>query len=866
MAWYQRVVNVFRRDRLHHDIQRELGFHVAERVDQLRASGLSQQEAEQQAREQFGNFTLQTERTSDMAMANWLESMLRNVRHAIRTLARTPAFAATVILTLALGIGANSSVFSAIHAVLLQPLPFPAGDQLVVVQQHQPTFTVGYLAPIRLEEWNRLNSSLQGLTGYYLENDSETSGELPERLKRALVAPRFLQVLGIAPELGRDFSPAEEHYGGPNAVLISDRLWRRRFGADPSIVGKQLRFGRSAFPIVGVMPAAFVFPSTEVDLWSPSPMDAPYAQNREETWFSGVGRLRSGVSAAQAQANLMTVQASLGKQFPKTDAELGVIVQPLKETTVEGVRRSLWFLFGSVSLLLLIACINIASLLLSRATQQQQEISVRFALGASRGAIVAQLLTEVMVLAIAGAGLGLLVAAGTSTVFRALAKNLPRIEEIHLDWRIVLYSLACALTATLISGLLPALRSTRRGISVSLMRGGRAQLSSRNPIQLLLVGVQVAFAVTLLAGAGLLFRSLQELGRIAPGFNPNHVLAFQISSSWGETADYKGSQQRVNRILESLRALPGVQAATVSLTLPGVPSKYQTELKVAEGRAESDHKIMAESRTVPPSYFGAMQIPLVAGELCREEPGVRTMVVNRSFEKAYFPSSSAIGRHLLGTDFQPPIGGEIRGVVGDAREIGLQREPVPTAYWCSTAAQPGDYYLVRTAGDPMAMAEVVRRRIHEMEPLRSVFDVMPLEQHLSDAIAENRMRTILLSFFAVTAVSLACIGLYGMLNYFVNVRRREVGLRLALGAMRGQIVKQFLMQGLGISMLGSIAGVCLALASARVLAGMLYGVSPSDAPTLSGVVLIVLAVAALASLLPASRAARVEPMQVLRDE
>jgi putative ABC transport system permease protein len=866
MAWYHRLGNVFRHARVDRDLDRELRFHIIERADELRAEGMSEDEAMRNAQAQFGNFTLQRERTRDMVISRWIDTTLRNLRYALRTLAKSPGFTATVVLTLALGIGANSAVFSAIDAVLLRPLPFPEGDQLVSVEQSSPKLPVPFLAPVRLEEWNRSNSTLQAITGYYVQDDSEISGELPERLRRALVAPRFLKVWGIAPELGRDFSPAEEHFGGPNALLISHRLWQRRFGGDRNVIGKRLRFGQWSNTIVGVMPASFLFPDHDVDLWSSSPPDAPFAQSREATWFTAIGRLKSGVTVTQARENLSAVQAALGKQFPKTDANIAVSVKPLKETTVGGVRRSLWILFGSVSLLLLIACTNIASLLLSRATQRRQEIAVRFSLGASRRAIVLQLLTEVLVLAVAGAGLGLMVAAGASSVFGGIAKSLPRVEEIHLDWRIVLYSLACAVAATLLCGLFPAIRGTRKSLSGSLLHANRTQVSSRNRVQLALVGVQVALAVTLLAGAGLMFRSFQELGRVSPGFTVSHVLTFQISSNWGETSDWKAAQHRVGRILDSLRAVPGIEAATISPTLPGLRTQYGSELKILEGRAESEPKVIAENRFVPPSYFATMKIPLIAGELCREGFNSTNVVVNRSFANAYMPGSSPIGLHLKSQNPLNPAPGEIRGVAGDAREQGMNREPVPTVYWCLTAAQPGIYYLVRTHGEPMYMAEPLRRKIHEIEPQRSAYGFTPLEEHLSDAFSEDRLRTVLLSAFAITAVSLACVGLYGMLSYFVSVRRREVGLRLALGAVRGQIRMQFLVQGLGVSLLGCIAGLALVMACAKVLAGMLYGVSPSDPATLAGVVAIVLVVAAAASLVPASIAARLEPMEVLRDE
>ncbi|HUI53597.1 MAG TPA: ABC transporter permease [Bryobacteraceae bacterium] len=866
MAWYRQFWNVLRPGRVQRDLERELSFHVAERVEELQAGGMSEEEAVCTARRQFGNFTAQVERTREVDIHGWLESATRNVRYAPRALRKTPGFTVTVMLTLALGIGANSAVFSAINAVLLRPMPFPHGDQLMTLAQVRPKVPGPFVAPVRLEDWNKLNSTFQAISGYYSQDDSELSGELPEKLRRAFVAPRFLQVWGIAPELGRGFTPQEEHFGGPAAVLISDRLWRRRFGGNPNAIGKALRLGGSLWPIIGVLPASFAFPERDVDLWSSSPPDAPYAQNRENTWFNTIGRLKPRVTIEQARANLAIVQAALARQYPKPDAEITVHIAPLKDATVGGVKKSLWLLFGSVSLLLLIACTNIAALLLSRAAGRQHEISVRFSLGASRAAVAWQLFTEVLLLALAGAALGLIVAGGAAGVFRTLARQLPRLDEIRLDARIVLYSLACAVAATLLCGVLPAIRGTRNNLARSLAQSGRAHVSRRNPVQLSLVGVQVALAVTLLAGAGLLLRSFQELGRVSPGFDPARVLTFHISSSWGETVDYKAVNQRVRRVLDALQSLPGIEAVSTVYSLPGVPAEYQVEVKTVEGRPETEPKMLAQARAVSPGYFATMRIPLLAGELCRDDAAATTMMVNSSFANAYFPGGAAAGHRLVQPSNPNLVPSEITGIVGDARETGLDQAPVPTAYWCTGTNQPGTHFLARTHGEPMAMAETVRRKIHEIEPQRSVYDLTPLSEHISDAYSENRLRTVLLTFFAATAVLLACVGLYGTLSYLVNVRQREVGLRLALGAMRTQIVRQYLAQGLRVSVLGCAAGLALATLSARLLAGMLYGVSPSDPETLLDVVALVLAVSALASLLPAMRAARLEPMQVLREE
>jgi putative ABC transport system permease protein len=886
MSWWK---SLFRKDALDAQLDSELRFHIEKLTNDNIAAGMTPEEARRQAVLEFGGREQIKEELRDVHRVSVIETMIANLKSAFRFVRKSPSFSIAVILTLALGIGANSAVFSAIDAILLRPLPFPDGDRLMRLSQYNTKVKSAqtFVAPARLEDWNRMNSTFQAMTGYYAENNSETSGALPEKVKQAFVAPRFLQVWGVAPELGRDFTQEEEHFGGPSAILISDRFWRNRFGANPDALGKKLRISGFSFAIVGVMPASFLFPDREVDLWAPIPADAPYATSRRFTWYTVIGRLKPGVTLTEAHANMATVQAQLGRAYPETDAELGVATQTLKETTVGGVRGSLWMLFGSVSLLLLIACTNIVALLLARAAQRQHEISVRFSLGASRATIVGQLLTEAFLLALLGAALGLFVAGGASKVFQSLAGDLPRVEEIRLDWRIVLYSLGCSIVATVLCGLVPAIRGTSKALSSSLAAASRTQVSGHNPLQWLLVGLQVALAVTLLAGAGLLLRSFQALGRVSPGFDMSRVLTFRISGSYAETVDWKSLTQRIDRTIEELRGVPGVEGAAASTELPGVPSQYPTELRFAEGQQDPQHKMVAQSRFISPGYFATMQIPLLAGELCREpqmnlrssaadptgihhvEFSAIQVVVNRSFADTYPAGSTVIGHHLqvLGNSFmQPKDAGEVRGIVGDAREEGINRPPSPTVYWCYGApGGPDPFYLVRTHAEPMAMAKTLRQTIREIEPARSVFDITPLEGRIDDAFAENRLRTVLLAFFAATAVSLACVGLYGTLSYTVNVRRREVGLRLALGALQGQIVKQFLLQGLGVSFLGCLAGGCLAAAFTRVLSGMLYGVSPTDSVTLSSVVLIVLVVAAVASLVPAIRAARVEPMNVLRD-
>lgn len=849
-------------------MDREINHHIGELTEVYVEQGMSREEAQRRARLEFGGSEQVKQTMREVRVSAWVETVLFNLSAATRFLRKSPSFSLIIIFTLALGIGANSAVFSAIEAVVLRPLPYPGGDQLVALAQYD---TAGHaanhlVAPIRLEDWNRMNSAFTAISGYYLDDISETSGPLAEKITEAMIAPRFFDVMGVWPSLGRAFTPNEMHYGGSRAVILSHRYWLSRFHGDPAAVGSKIRIEDVDYPVVGIMPASFQFPNANVDVWQPSAMDAPFEGNRNLTWFYVVGRMKPGVSLHKAAADMATVQAQLGKQFPHPDSQLGINSESLKRVTVGATPDSLWVLYAAVSLLLLIACSNIAALLLARTADREHEVSVRYSLGASRRSIVLQLLTEVFVLALLGSIAGLALAAVAVHGFQLLSKTLPRAGEITLNWQIVLYTLLAAVLTTFLCGLLPALRGTRKGLAQSLALTSRTQVSTRNPIQWLLVGVQVTLAVTLLLGAGLLLRSMQQLGRVNAGFDAGNVLTFQVSGSWAESTDMNGVTQRINRTLDAIRSIPGVAAASTASMMPGVDAINQTEFKI-DGNIDPNDRILADNRFVSAGYFGTMRISQLVGNVCRQSSTTTDVVINRSFANHYFNGTSPVG-HLLDYATSNPFLGAatIRGIVGDARENGLDTQPAPTVYTCLSAPNPFPNYLVRTQGDPMAMAQTIRQKLHEIEPGRSVYALMPLQQHLDDASSENRLRTWLLTLFAATAVTLACIGLYGTLSYLARLRRREVGVRLALGAMRGQIAAGFLSQGVRVALAGCVGGLMLGFALSHFLRGMLYGITALDPLTYIGVIFLILGVATLASLLPALRVARLEPVRVLREE
>ena len=865
-AWY-RLRAIVGRASVERELDDELRFHLDRQTEKYLKAGYPPEEAARLARLTLGGLDQMKEACRDARGVSLWESAGRNVRLAGRTLARRPGFALVVVLTLALGIGANSAVFTAIRTILLESLAFPDAHALMQLEQYEPRTAKppSAVAPPRLEDWHRSNRTFQAITGYYPGDISETSGDVPERLAAAWVAPRFLQVWGVAPRLGRGFVPEEERFGGPRAVLVSERLWSRRFGPDTRLDGQTLRVGRETLPIVGVMPESFRFPLREVDIWRPSPIDAPYAQDRRSTWFTAVGRLRPGVTVAEARADLDRVQGQLARAHPATDAAIAVRLQPLKDVVVGDVGRSLWLLFAAVSVLLLIACTNIAALLLARTADRQQEIAVRYSLGASRASIVGQLLTESLVLAVAGSVVGLGVAAAALRAFALLGDGLPRVAELRLDWTLVAYSLGCAVGATLLFGLLPALRTAKRPTSDPLAARSRTVAPATQRLQWLLVGVQVALAVPLLFGAGLLLRSFDALGRVAPGFEPARILTFRISGDWGETTDMKALQRRIDGTLAALRALPGVEAAATAVQAPGVAFEQQTEYRVGGGETTANQRRIASTRVVSEGYFATMQIPLLAGTSCPAESPAPVAIVNSRFVALYAAGRPPMGRSIEQVPASPFLGAaRIIGVVADAREEGLQKAAPPIVYWCHAAPVPTPLFVVRTRTEPAAMAGTIRRTLGELEPRRSVYDLAPLTERLQESFAENRLRTVLLTFFAATAVALAALGLYGTLSYFVHMRRREIGVRMALGARQRDVAASFVRQGLEVSMVGCAAGLSLAALLGRTLAGMLYGVSPLDLVTFSGVLLLVLVAAVLSSAWPALRASRIDPMHVLR--
>lgn len=795
---------------------------------------------------------------------------MRAVFTTYRSLRKRPAFFLAVVLTLTLGIGANSAIFAVIDAVLLKPLPYANGDRLMALFEsstRQKSPHAG-LAPAQIEDWDRMNQSFSAIAGGYTENVAETSGELPEMLVVARVSPRFFSVLGTPAILGRTFSPEEDLFNGPNTAVLSERLWRRRFAADPSVIGKLLRVGPYGYPIIGVVADSVRFPATDVDFWVPAKLPPYIMRARGSRWESSVGRLKEGATIQSAQADLSAVQSRLASQFPATDANWTPIVEPLKEETVSGVTRSLWILFAAVSLVLLITCANVACLLLAQAHRREREIAVRFSLGARRGQVIRELLLEALCLAIPGCLLGLAVSIGGTRVFRQAGAILPRANEIHLDWRIVVFTLSLSLLTAMLFGLIPALRSTRGELAGTWAQTSRTQTVGRHRIQRILVSAQMALAIVLLVGSGLLIRSLARLGQVSLGFDPEHVLAFRISGSFAETTNQASLAQRMNRSLEALRTLPGVTSAALTMSVPGNAQALNQEFHIAgQDTATEGERVFADEEGVSPDYFRLLGIPMLSGNTCRislDPKAQHTALVSRSFADRYFPGENPIGHYIQEGSY--PSQFLVLGVVSDIRKHGYEHDPQPTFYWCGLPTSPFPEVLLKSAGDPLRLAGAVRQRIHQIDPNRAVYDVKRLSDYVSSTLTERRFQMILLSSFAATAVLLAAVGLYGVTSFLVSLRTREIGLRAALGATPSRIFGQILREGALMTAAGVAFGLAASLALTRYIASFLFGVAPTDPITYVAVPVLLACVSTLALWLPARRATNIDPMEALRQD
>lgn len=807
-----------------------------------------------------------------------MQHLKQDLVYAWRTLRRTPGFTVVAVLALALGIGANTAIFSLINAVLLRPLPFPDADRLVSVSESGATGNGNDVAPPNFLDWRSAQRSFTDLAAFTPVSLNLTGVEAPENLEGLRVTASLFSVLGVEPSLGRTFGETSDIAGGERVVVLSDELWRSRFQADPGIIGRVLTLDEEPHTVIGVMPAGFRFPiAGEALLWVPMAFTAGDLSGRGAHYLGAAGRLAPGVSLARAQADMDLIARRLQREYPVTNEDAGISLVPLKDSVVGPTRTTFLLLWGAVGFVLLIATANVASMLLARAAGREREIAIRLALGAGAGRLIPQLLTESLMLSglggLAGLGLGVL---GIRILEVLNPGGIARFGEAGIDVRVLGFTLLISFGTGLLFGLVPALSLTRADVQQALRAGGRGMIGPRGRwYRASLVVSEIALAVMLLVGAGLLIGSFRNLQRTDPGFDPDHLLTLRIDLPRGP---YEALDRRADffqRVLPRIEAVPGVESAGAISFLPMNFPGGSVGIAV-EGAPPADEGEFqgAVYRAVSADYFAAMDIPLTSGRPFGSSdmagaPGV--VIVNRAMADRWWPGRSPIGRRLkVGRPESNVPWLTVVGVAGDVRQFELRRESRPEIYIPVTQPHPlwtaPRAIVVRTASEPLAVAPAVRAAIWSVNPDLPVSDVRPMTDVVGATVAELRFYTVLLSLLGATALVLAAVGIYGVISYGVNERAREIGVRMALGAGRPDILGMVLRQGMLLALAGLGLGLAGALGLSRFLGALLYDLAPADPGTLIQGGVVILTAALLACLVPAHRASRIDPVESLRRE
>jgi putative ABC transport system permease protein len=811
---------------------------------------------------------------------------LQDLRFGARMLAKNPSFVTVAALTLALGIGANTAVFSVVNAVLLRPLPFHSPERLVALGQTEAAdreslaqFSFRNFADLRQQ-----TKAFERLAAYYENSLTLTGQGAAVRLRGAVATASLFPLLGASPAMGRAFLPTEDQAGGgPQGypAILSWECWRQHFGGNPGVVGRSIDLDGNAYTVVGVMPAKFSFPvqAQPVDVWLSPARDAERTGegaimvSRGYRGWRVVGRLAEGASLEQAQAQAHLVAANLAARFPDANQDMGIKVLPLLESLVGNLRLTLLLLFGTVGVVLLIACANVANLLLARGVSRQRETTVRLALGASRWRIARQHVTESLLLAVAGGALGTLLAAGgTSLIISLSPEGFTRIAETRMDARVLAFTALVALATCVLFGLAPALGASRVGLAESLRDEGRGATGGRRAVRarrLLVVG-EVTLALVLLVGAGLLVRTLARLQSVPLGFDPRNVLTMTVATS--PTSDPVETAEFFQQLTERVSALPGVTSASATWQLPLSGSSAMTSINI-EGQAEdAGNSPMGVLHSASPGYFRTMGIPVLRGRDFTDHDDLTSapvIIVNETLAKQFFPGGDAIGKQIMpGYSITGQYKmREIVGVVGDVKHKGLRGGAVPEFYYAQAQMPVTSLTLVvRTAANPHALVAAVRAQVQALDANAPVFAVRTAEEYLSRSVAAARFNMTLLGAFAALALLLTAFGLYGVISFTVSQSTRQIGIRAALGAQRRDSLRLVMGQGMSLAMWGVGLGLAAAFGLTRVMSGLLFGVDANDPATFAGVSLLLVAVAALACYVPARRATRVDPIVALRSE
>jgi predicted permease len=796
--------------------------------------------------------------------------LLQDLRFALRSLLKRPAFTVVAILSLALGIGANTAIFSVINAVLLRPLPYVAPDHLVDLYETAPNMEYGSVSPANFRDWQEQNHVFSGLTAY-MNGDVNLQGvSNPERLSVEYASDNLFSLLGARPMLGRAFSAGDDRDGAPHVAVLSEEAWRRRFGADPGVIGKTVNLSGDIYTIVGVMPASFRFPATVGrDMWLPLQLHPQQYAQRGSHWLNVIGRLKPGVELSAADVQMHQIAARLAAQYSDQQKERSTASIPLRQDLTGSVRPALFVLLGAAGLVLLIACANVANLLLARASDRRREVAIRLALGAGRGRLIRQFLTESVLLALVGGVVGLALAyGGANTLLKLSGSSIPFSSDVGFDPIVFIFLLIIAVSTGVVFGLVPALQSTQVNLQSDLKEGGGKGSAGRGRQRFrnLLVVTEIALALVLLVGAGLLMRAFISLQSTDTGMVTQNVLTMHLSVP--QTYDSTVATHFYQPAIQRIRAIPGVRAVGVTSLLPLQASYYNGTVSIV-GRPPDrvGEEPFAELRGVSPGYFAALGIPVVSGRNFSDQDRSGTepvAIANRAFARRYFPNSNAIGERIRITD---STSAPIVGVVADVRESELSRPPAPTLYWSFLQRPQNDMVLViSTTVAPTSITNAVRAAIHSIDANQPVYQVKTMDDVVAESVSNTRFSFWLLGTFAAIALALAAAGIYGVMSYVVTQRTREIGIRIALGAKHNAVTQLIVRHGMSLAIAGLAIGTVIALALTRVLASMLYGASATDPVTFTSVALLLGIVALVASYVPARRAAAVDPVIALRSE
>ena len=855
------------------EIAEEFRHHEDLLTERLIQQGHNPTDARNEARRRVGNRARLQDAGYDVRGGGRLEAFVQDLRYGARRLAAAPAFALIAIVTLALGIGANTAIFSVAAGILLRPLPYPAADRLAMVWMDNSRIKLRedwHSYPNYIDYRSR-TSTFDNMAAFNRRHLTLTGSGEPERLTGAHASSSLFDLLGMPPLLGRTYS-REEDQAGAMVVVLSHRLWQRRFGGQPDVVGRTITLNGASRQVIGVMPEHFGFPSIDTELWVTLPVSKELRESRTSIWLQVIGRIKPDVTVAQAQSDLERINADIIRTFPNQKG-YGVIVEDYREQIVGRIRPVLLALLGAVIFVLLIGCTNVANLLLSRASTREREVALRAALGAGHGRIIRQLLTESLLLGVLGGAAGLALGwIGVKALIAAAPANLPRLTDISVDGRVLAFTSGIALTTGLLFGLVPAFQLARTDPVHTLKEGGRSATRIGRALRRGLVVVEVALAVVLLVGAGLMIRSLVRMQQLDLGLRTDHVLSARVSLSGERYREDAPAAEFARRLVERVAALPGVESAATIGTVFLSATPNSTNFSI-EGRPDfkPEERVEVPVDSITPDYFRVLGIPLREGRFFDQRDSAdaaRSVIVNETMARMFWPGESAIGRRMkYGQLSSRGQWMTIVGVVADTRRTGYEAAVRPETYMPQAQSPDvGLALLVRTAGDPMALVSSLRVAVHEIDPLIPLESVHPLETDVTEMTAGRRLNTTLFVVFAAIAAILAAVGIYGIIAASVEQRTRELGVRLALGATGASILRMVLVEGLWLVGIGLAVGLVTSLALSGAMARLLYDVRPTDAATLTCIAALTLLVAFAASLVPAIRALRVDPVTALRAE